>query len=176
MTTQTLADLRRLYYGGGSDAEYAAMQAAAAAGVTAATLLSDNSAPGKELGYAEITANFATAAFGAAVDIPGLTTIVQAGARPIEIEVAFPTWSCNTVNFGVALQILEDGAQIQQGSATEFLAGALAEPLRVKVRRNPAAGQHTYKARALVLFGNGAQTVTLQASPTAPAYISVLTR
>lgn len=68
MTTPTLADLRRAYYGGGSDAEYAALLAASQAGVTALSSM-DNAQ--KKGGWDKI-AEQTLAAPAAAIDIAGI--------------------------------------------------------------------------------------------------------
>lgn len=125
-------------------------------------------AQGAELGYAEITSNFATAS-PSAVDITGLTTTVVVGTRPIIVEFGAAAISNGTAAKGYFAYILEDGVVVDWISAYS-ITSQLVAPAFMRRRRAPAAGSHTYKMQILS-YNSG--TVTLQAAADSPAWIQV---
>lgn len=130
---------------------------------------------GRELGYAQITSNL-TSTSSTLADATGLTTTVTTGARPVVVEFHLPNWTNSATNFGIALAILEDGVSIWSTTAQEYTANATNGAMNARVRRNPAAGSHTYKVQLASYLSSGTQTVTIVAAATAPAFITVVER
>lgn len=107
---------------------------------------------GRELGYAETTADMSIAG-SAIIDVPGLTTTIQAIGKPISVEWGgFLYASANA--FTVYLDLYMDGAQIGRTGATLPLANGVDAPIGHK-RIQPAAGSHVLKVRLYSFSGGG---------------------
>lgn len=125
----------------------------------------------KTLSLRRITAN-ATTLSASYTDLTGLScpVIVAAGRRiKAAIQAQHYANSGSTINTEVA--ILEDGTQLGETLTTDPTAN-FAYFARPEVFSNPTTGSHTYKAQ----WKNnsaGAQTSTLTASSTSPAYLAV---
>jgi hypothetical protein len=123
--------------------------------------------PRGELGSAQITSMQTTTSL-TAVDVPGATTTVTAGTRPLLIEFDGMV-SHSTAAKQLQINLLEDGVQINQLNCTGVNAGAFI-PVTMKARRVPAAGSHTYK---LQFFAVDAGTITVAGGATFPGLLEV---
>lgn len=129
-----------------------------------------------ELGYAEITTDFTSTtqytAAGVGADITGLSVTVTASARPLLITVWSPRVYQANATQGVIVGIEEDNVEVAIGRWDQHATTQEGVPLVVRVRRNPSAGSHTYKATLASFGGSGISTFT--ASAGAPAHIQVV--
>lgn len=123
-------------------------------------------------GYAEITSAFQVlpATANTIYDITGLSVTPTVGTRPVLIEAFIPQAWHAVANSDVNLLIYEDGAAVQNAVANSVSAALKAGFLRAAIRRNPAAGAHTYKASAKsTVAGN----LTYNAGAAFPGFIRV---
>lgn len=128
------------------------------------------SGSGRELGYAEITANptaITAVGSGSAVDLTGLSITITVASRPILVEVYFATGSNNTASSGGGIAIQEGSTLLQQ---CDMLGDAASERshFRPAVRLAPSAGSHTYKATGYAIVGG---TFSPLAGAQRPAFI-----
>ena len=127
-----------------------------------------------KLGYAQITANFATSST-TYVQVTGLTAAVTipAGGRMIEIEAYATSLGSGTAANGGVLSIWDGtvGSGTQLGQANSVpTSGVLNAFCIAKAYVTPSAGAKTYNIGLLASPGG---TVTLINSATSPAYIIV---
>lgn len=113
---------------------------------------------GRELGHVEVTTQSTTST--SAVDVPGLVlNNVPVGNRPISIILNGGMMNHSVAGGRVSVVIMEDGTFIggitgaMHPTASRFVPG----PSRI-LRRNPTAGNHTYKVQFWV---TDAGTLTL---------------
>lgn len=103
---------------------------------------------GRELGYVAQSATQSTTST-TAVDVPGLVlNNVPIGTRPVSIVLSIPHMNHSVAAGRASVVILEDGVIIggftgaMHATATRFV------PYGTRtLRRNPAAGNHTYKVQ-----------------------------
>lgn len=122
---------------------------------------------GRELSYAEITADFGTAA---TADIPGLSCTFTATGRPVLVCMFGALVTHSVALKSVQPAIFEGVNQLVMGKVFSALAGA-GGPLWLSRRLVPTAGAHTYKGQLRFV---DAGTMTIFAGPTYPAYLQVL--
>lgn len=138
MSSLSLADLRRLFWGGGDSAEAAQLQSFANIGFSAASLARG------ELGYAERVTDDTTTntVIGSAPanKISGLAVTVVGSGKAVDIEVFCAAAYHTVANTYAGLAILQDGAQIQLVQ-TSSPATANGRVLYGKVRKVLTAGQ-----------------------------------
>lgn len=119
---------------------------------------------GLELGYAQITSDFTTAA--GPVDAAGLSITVTVGARPIMLEF-YSQGLSNSAAGGYGSATLVEGSTVLQRGGFGGAAN-VTFPGTVRVRLAPSPGSHTYKVQlAAVIAG----TAKLQATADGPAFI-----
>lgn len=125
-----------------------------------------------ELGYAEITSNATATNPSPAADIAGLTTTVEVSDRPIEIRVQGYLLTNSVATSGWNLIINEDNTTDYYVDAMKVVGTAgSGKGAHGILRRNPAAGTHTYKVKwSRVVSGD----LTLFAAATQPAFIQVV--
>jgi hypothetical protein len=144
-------------------------------GVSAWTKLAPGVSEGSgiELGYAEITSNFGPTAGGANTiyAITGLSTTVTVGSRPVRIEAFLPDAIPSVANATVTLLIYEDGSFVESNAVAGSATASKRTNPHTIVRRNPAAGSHTYDAR---IKSDIAATITVEAGVGFPAWIQVV--
>jgi hypothetical protein len=124
------------------------------------------------LGYAEITTNFAsTIASNAYADVSGLSVTINipTGGRRIKITAYTGDFFCNnTAEF--AYIAIREGTNVLSIGYNELTYKAGGCAMCVLSSFVAAAGSHTYK---ISIAQSSAGTMTLQASPPAPAFILV---
>lgn len=130
-----------------------------------------NEPAGLELGFARITSNHQATTLA---DIPGMTTTVEVGTRPIRIDVTVASWSNNQAGCGLLVAILVDGVRVQEFVDTHTTAGGLGSPGSFSARPfpAPAPGQHVVKLQASNMW---AGTATINAASGSPMTMQVLT-
>lgn len=122
---------------------------------------------GRELGYAEATAN---QTFTTVADVTGLSITITVASRPIMVEIWVGGVQNSIANSGVTL-LLTDSANtiLSRGDTVCPVAASNFGPMIVKKRLAPAAGNVTYKARAQLLTSGVA---TLLGGAARPMYIA----
>jgi hypothetical protein len=137
--------------------------------------LNADATSGRELGYAEITAN-ATTTSTTAVDVAGLSTTVTVADRPIIVEFGCTALGNVTDSSGVNVFIVDTSGPTNvaigfRGSPTVSAGDALqSTSVMIRRRLDPAAGSKTYK---LQLAAVTAGTAVITASAESPAWIQV---
>lgn len=129
-------------------------------------------APGVELGYAERTATFSTAATGL---ITTLSIPIIGNGRPVDVEFYCPrVWNATTANTYISGRIFRDGVQATDGgvfspvtSAGPSLYVKHAEPIV------PVGVAHTFTVQA---FLGSAGTHNFYASAASKCYLKAVTR
>lgn len=129
---------------------------------------------GRELGYAEITANFTKAVAGSGQeDVTGLSINVTVGARPVYLHFWCAQISADT-NPTVAIVLITDSGNTTKASSnvtvanpTTLAAGQL--PVQVWRRVPDAPGSYTYKVRLNTNTGGAKPTIV--AAATSPAFL-----
>lgn len=127
---------------------------------------------GVELGYAEITSAYQQSTTGTTfVDVPGLSTTVTTGTRPIMVRFEAYCVGANAIS-SVQVNLIEDGTIITNMLVTANTATVGFYPGIKTRRRAPAPGSHTYKVR-LASATAGVKS-TIFADATSPSYIQVV--
>jgi len=126
---------------------------------------------GVELGYAEITSNFTTGtAANTVYPVTGLSVTVTTGSKPVMVEAFLPAITALAGTMDVSCQLYEDGTVIQASSETSSATANKSVIGTPRVRRNPAAGSHTYDVRLKANIANG---MIALANAAFPAFIQV---
>lgn len=127
---------------------------------------------GTELGYAELTANFGptTGVANTIYTVTGLSITVVTGLRPVIIEAYIPSMFNAGATADTTTQIWEDGSVVQADAITGSATANKSVPGHAVVRRNPAAGSHTYDVR---VKSNITGAITVTAGVGFPAWIQV---
>lgn len=125
---------------------------------------------GRELGYAEITANVALT--GSTADIPGLSITVTVGARPIKLIFDAQSGQISAAGNFNTLQIVE-GPTILTAVQYGVASANTIFPLHREKRLAPSAGVHTYKIQGGVA-GTAGATDRLVATATSPAFLQAV--
>jgi hypothetical protein len=99
---------------------------------------------GVELGYAEITSNFAGTSTSLA-DVTGLSVTVSVGARPIIVRFQSNGVTESAGTFGGGVYLDQDGSSL--GTMGIWVSQTTFAPAICERRLNPSAGSHTYKIR-----------------------------
>lgn len=120
---------------------------------------------------AEMTSSFSGAAASIVEqDVTGLAQTVPIGVGPVIVTLSARSFSNNSTG-GVIIRLYEDATQI--GEAANTSGANVALPCFIRVRRNPAAGDHTYKAT--IKCNSAAGTPILVAQSNFPAQLHVVT-
>jgi hypothetical protein len=129
---------------------------------------------GAELGYAEITSSFAQAAVAnnTILDVPGLSTTVTVGSRPI-LVMAFISQLYSSSVGQMNLRIYE-GTTMLTAAVAEVSTASRGDGVAAMVRLAPSAGSHTYKASILKSAGTTPSDLTAIAGGILPAFIRVV--
>lgn len=136
-------------------------------------LLSGADLGGRELGYAEITANFdVTTIFPTYTAVTGLSDSVEIpDARPAYVEFSCTALRNLTSGSGVAIQLLRDTTQIGSVFMDRAPAANAGFGLGRRLRDQPAAGTYTYSVKMAALTSG---TARIAAGPTDVASISIV--
>lgn len=148
MTTPSLGDLRYLYYGGGSAAEYQFLQDAYNAGISAQDVLAVGQ---KELGYAESAVEFTVPVHASVYTlVPGMALTVPVGTKPITIEIGDATPSHATAAGFIRSEIFDitGNAQKQVFLWQAPIANAISSFCFRKRISGLPAGDRTFQWRA----------------------------
>lgn len=151
MATQSLSDLRRLFFGGGSAAEYAFLSQANAAGVNAAALLQP------ELAYAEINAPYNPGS-GVLADVTGLTISPVVPANGILYLEVFG-FHYDTGAAGTASTFITSGDNATLYGLATFTPQSIANQqnlciIKRKLTGLVAGSTMTFKVRGTAAVGN----------------------
>lgn len=125
-----------------------------------------------ELGYAEITSNFAPVMTGSIPqDITGLDALsVTIGSRPVVVEFFCPVITHSVAGSVVQVQLWDATANVRLNQASGTVASG-GQFYFAKARVAPAAGARIYKA---VLFTFTGGTVTVFAASIVPTSLQVI--
>lgn len=129
---------------------------------------------GKELGYAEITANPTAVSGTTVVDITGLSITFTARSRPI-VVVSYCMGALNNTATARTenLLITDDANNTKQSGKLYLNASALSASITPRYRYSPTPGNsYTFKIRAG--GSNAASNFTLQAGATFPMSIQAI--
>lgn len=126
-------------------------------------------AGGIELGYAETQSSTTQTGVGSK-DIPGLTTTVTVGSRPIEVEFETGSVANSATNGYTYIRIQEGSTVLAQALHQANGVANVVRNIQRKVRLDPSPGAHTYK---VVIGQLVAGNSVMAASDTDPASISV---
>lgn len=127
-------------------------------------------ASGRELGYAEITANHTVTTTQA--DVAGLLVEVEVGVRPVIVKFdAFYAQLPATAGAALTVLITDAAGTALSAARVQNPAAAVAHlPMHREVRLNPTPGTYTYKVRAVISSGTGLITATTAA----PTFLQVV--
>lgn len=127
---------------------------------------------GGELGYAEITTNWSQVGTANSIyDITGLQTTVAARGRPLIVQAFLPVIYHSAAPANAQVLIYEDGNLVSYCRLGFPGTGTVPNPALVRARRQPSAGQHTYKVSVQTLT---AGTVTVTGATSGPPHIHVI--
>jgi hypothetical protein len=125
-----------------------------------------DTAPGAELGYVESEIAFTTTSTSN-VDVTNMELTVTTDGQPIKVEFAAVALLHTASNGIPILSILEDDTIVFQYSMRTAAANC-GQGVSPFVRRQPSAGEHTYKVQVLTSIFGAAGTVTVNAGAEAP--------
>jgi hypothetical protein len=125
--------------------------------------------PGLEVGSAEITTDYTTAATTPGTMIPGLLLSITGGGRPVDLEFSAPNVFHTTINTDVNASIYLNGTEIQ-GNAV-FSPKNTKGP-RLTVKQRVVLEQDEDYAVTVDLWGGTAGTSKLDLALTKPAYLT----
>lgn len=166
MTSKSLADLRKEYYG---DSEYATLLAARGAGLSAADMYS-----GQEVGFDEAQSTNATTST-ALVDLPTdpLSLVLPVYPRPVMLHAWFPTAQNGTAGSGGKIAIV-NAQDVQLNDALHSVADANAiDHLEVWARLAANTPANTYRIQMAALV-SGTFTLGAIAGIRKPFFEAVL--
>lgn len=127
---------------------------------------------GSVLGQAQVTAN--QGSITGNVDLTSLTTTVNVPAGTNFLRITGKAeWTSTVTSDTVGLQINEGATQLNRQLASNYGAGGGTGMTAVHIVASPTAGSHTYKLLMGRVAGSG--TITMNATSTTPALISVET-
>lgn len=126
---------------------------------------------GRELGYAQITANATSVTTDpTGTDVVGLSVAVTIGIRPVVVK--FGCGGIFNTSTGQSLVSIYEGAtRLAYGFNGSGVANVSC-PAHVQARLAPAAGAHTYKIQ--LSRGSAVGTATISATADDPAFIQVI--
>jgi hypothetical protein len=123
-----------------------------------------------ELGYAQIVSNVTLAATAGLDPVPGLTTTVTVGNRPILVRFGSGGVYSNNAA-GITNLSIQEGATVLASVALSGGSANEVRPCYRDVRLAPTTGSHTYKVTMTAVV---AGTSTIAAGATNPTYLQVL--